>query len=348
MGFEETFRSVGLTLGRTVSFISHAFLFGLLPVLLLVLRPAFAGVGAEGWGPARARIAARLDGMAQSAMTAAAVASVIGLVLQFAVVSEVQGGDITSEPVRAVLETSFGQLYLLRFSLLAGLAVLLVGTIRRWSLSGTGEGGRAPGKAWWIAWGLLGLALLLTNSLSGHAAVATPVPLAVTNDLLHLACGGIWFAGIIVLALVVPDGWRGRSREERVRLLAPVIVRFSTVAMVTITILGVTGVLNSYLNLQELDDLLDTPYGRAITAKLLVYLGILMMGGVNHFFVRARLEKALEEGRHDRSQKLFRKTIAIELVMAIGVMAITGFLTGEARTRKAAPVVTNDRVTALL
>lgn len=346
MGFEETFRSVGLTVGRSLSFISHAFLFGLLPVVLLVLRPAFAGVGAEGWGPARARIAARLDGMVQSAITAAFLATVIGLVLQFAVVSEVQGGDITSEPVRAVLETSFGQLYLLRFPLLAGLAILLTGAVRRWSLSGAGDEQIAPGRAWWIGWGVLGLALLLTNSLSGHAAVATPVPLAITNDLLHLACGGIWFTGIIVLALVVPDGWRGRSREERVRLLAPVVVRFSTVALVTITILGLTGVLNSYLNLQELDDLLDTPYGRAITAKLFVYVGILAMGGVNHFFVRARLEKALEEGRHDRSQSLFRKTIAIELLMALAVMGITGFLTGESRTKEA-PAVSDESSTAL-
>lgn len=334
MGFEETFRSVGLTLSRSTSFISHAFLFGLLPILALVLRPAFRRVDAEAWGKSRVRISARLEGLVQSALTATALATLIALILQFALVSEVQGGDITSQPVVSVLETRFGQLYLLRFPLLAGLGVLLVGRVRVWSLSGAGDGGKTAGRAWWIGWGALAAGLLLTSTLSGHSAVATPMPLAAANDLLHLICGGIWFSGIVVLALVLPDGWRGRTADERVRLLAPIIVRFSTVALVTITVLGITGVLNSYLHVQQLDDMFDTPYGRAISAKIVVYLGILAVGGINHFFVRGRLEKALEEGRSDNSQSLFRKTIAIELVMALSVMGISGFLTGQARTKE--------------
>ncbi len=346
MGFEETFRSVGLTLARSISFISHAFLFGLLPILALVLRPAFARVDGEAWGKSRARISARLEGMVQSALTATAVATLIALVLQFALVSEVQGGEITSRPVLSVLETRFGQLYLMRFPLLAGLVVLLVGRVRAWSLSGAGDGGRTAGRAWWLGWGALALGLLATSTLSGHAAVATPVPLSIANDLLHLICGGIWFTGIIVLALVVPDAWRGRTPEERVALLAPVVVRFSTVAMVTITVLGITGALNSYLNVEQLDDMFDTPYGRAISAKILVYLGILAVGGVNHFFVRGKLEKALDEGRSDASQSLFRKTIAIELVMALAVMGITGFLTGQARTKEVEQTGSSGGVTA--
>lgn len=346
MGFEETFRSVGLTLARSISFISHAYLFGLLPILALVLRPSFRLVDSEAWGASRARISSRLEGMAQSALTATALATLIALVLQFALVSEVQGGEITSEPVLSVLETRFGQLYLLRFPLLAGLVVLLVGRVREWSLSGAGDGGKTPGRAWWLGWGALAFGLLCTSTLSGHAAVATPVPLSIANDLLHLACGSIWFTGIVVMALVIPDGWRGRAPEERVRLLAPVVVRFSTVAMVTITILGITGALNSLLNVEELDDMFDTSYGRAISAKILVYLGILAAGGVNHFFIRRRLEKALEEGRSDASQSLFRKTIAVELVMALAVMGITGFLTGEPRTKEVVPTGSTEGVTA--
>jgi putative copper export protein len=182
--------------------------------------------------------------------------------------------------------------------------------------------------------------------LSGHAAVATPLGLSIANDLLHLICGGIWFTGIFVLALVLPDAWRGRAPEERVRLLAPIVVRFSTVALITITVLGITGVLNSFLNVQELGDMFDTPYGRAISAKIVVYLGILAVGAINHFFVRVRLEKALEEGRSDASQSLFRKTVAIELVMALAVLGITGFLTGEARTKEVETPGSREGVTA--
>ena len=347
MEFEEVFRSVGLTMARTISFASHSFLFGLVPLLLLVLRPAFASLDVEAWGKGRSRVARRLEGLAQSALTATAVATVVALVLQFALVSEVSGGEITSEPVLSVLETRFGQLYLLRFPLLAGLAVLLIGRVREWSLAGTaGSDEHAPGRVWWIGWSALSAGLLATSSLSGHAAVGKPVVLSVFNDLLHLVCAATWFTGIVVLALVLPDGWRKREPRDRVRLLAPVVLRFSTLAAVTITVLGITGGLNSWLHLERLSDLWQTNYGRPILAKIVVYLGILAVGGVNHFFVAKRLESALAEGRDDSAQSLFRKTIAIELVMALGVIALTGFLVGEARTKKVEDT-TGSGVTAL-
>ena len=345
-GFEEAFRSVGLTLARSISFASHAFIFGLVPILAFVLRPAFGSLGSEGWIKARKRVASRLEGMVQAALTATGVATLIALVLQFALVSEVQGGEITSEPVFSVLETRFGQLYLLRFPLLVGLTVLLVGRVGDWALSGAGDDKAAPGRLWWGGWVALSFGLLATSSLSGHAAVATPIPLSIMNDLLHLVFGSIWFTGIIVLALVVPDAWRGQEKHERVRLLAPAVTRFSTVAMVSITILGITGVLNSFLNVQELDDLVDTNYGRPLLGKILVYLGILAVGGVNHFFVAGRLERAAAAGKSDPAQSLFRRTIAIELVMALGVIGLTGFLVGEARTKDSAPPPSESGVTA--
>lgn len=346
MGFEETFRSVTLTLSRTISFSSHLFLFGLVPVLLLVLRPSFKGLTGKDWDGARKKLARRLEGLVQAALTATALATLIALVVQFALVSEVDGGEITSRPIFSVLETRFGSMYLLRFPLLVGLLVLLVGRVRAWALSGTGEGERSPGRAWWIGWASLSAALLATSSFSGHAGVGRPLALSIANDLLHLACAGTWFTGIVVLALVLPDAWRGRGESERVRLLAPAVVRFSTVALITITILGITGVLNSYLHVGRLADLFETSYGISISLKIVVYLGILAIGGVNHFFVKKRLQEALAGGRGDPSQKLFRKTIAIELIMALTILGITGLLTGQGRTRTDQTPPSGDGVTA--
>ncbi len=337
MGFEETFRSVGLTLARSISFASHAFLFGLIPLLWLVVRPSFIRLQGDDWAKSRLRVSARLEGMVQSALTATAVATAIALVLQFALVSEVQGGEITSEPVFSVLETRFGQLYLLRFPLLAGLAVLLIGRVRQWSLAGAGDEGPMASRAWWIGWGTLSFGLLATTTLSGHAAVGSPLLLSVANDLLHLACGATWFTGIIVLALVLPDGWRGRAPEERVRLLASMVVRFSTVALVTITILGITGTVNSLLHVGGLRDLVETSYGLTLSAKIALYLGVLAVGGVNHFYVRRKLNLAVAAGQDAAVRGLFRKTIAIELALALGIMGMTGFLTGEARTKEVVP-----------
>ncbi len=201
-------------------------------------------------------------------------------------------------------------------------------------------------RAWWIGWGTLAFGLLATTTLSGHAAVGSPVLLSISNDLLHLVCGATWFTGIIVLALVVPEGWRGRRPEERVRLLAPVVVRFSMVALVTITVLGITGTVNSFLHVGKLRDLVDTTYGLTLFVKIGLYLAVLAVGGVNHFYVRRKLNVAVASGRDDTVRGLFRKTIAIELALALTIIALTGFLTGEARTKEVAPTGPSGGVTA--
>jgi putative copper export protein len=205
--------------------------------------------------------------------------------------------------------------------------------VRRSRLAGAGDDARPPGRAWWLGWGGFGLALLATNSFSGHAAVATPRALSIANDVVHLAFGATWFAGIIVLAVALPDGWSGQSPAGRNGLLAPAVVRFSRVALVSITIVALTGTLNSFLDVNALGDFLHTGYGRTLAIKIGLFLLILALGGINHFFLRARLERG-GEGEAVGAQRVFRRTIAAELAVAIGLMGITGLLVGEARTKE--------------
>ena len=346
MGFEETFRSVAFTLSRSIVFIAHAFAFGVLPVLLLVLRPSFASLDGGGWERGRARLAEHLEGLLQSALVASFVATSVGFVLQAALVAEAQGGEIGSDSFSAVANTPFGQWFLLRYPLLAGLAVLLVKRVRTWSLAGAGDDRRGPGRSWWIGWAALSLGLLATSTLSGHTSVARPLALAVITDLLHLVSGGIWFAGIVVLAFVLPDGWAGQDALGRLRLLTPAIVRFSNLALVSIAALLITGTLNSLFHIGKLSDLWETGYGRALSIKILLFLAILALGGLNHLFVRRRLERALEAGRKEPAEGVFRKTIATELLIGVLVLGVTGFLVGSARTKGAPEPVRDEPVTS--
>jgi putative copper export protein len=246
----------------------------------------------------------------------------------------------------SAVDTRFGFMYLMRFPLLVGLGVLLISRVREWALAGAGDDRSAPGRGWWVGWLGLSFGLLATSSLAGHASVAQPTTISVLNDMLHLGSGSVWFTGIIVLALVLPDGWRGLQAEDRVGLLAPSVARFSTVAMISIAIVGATGTLNSFLDIGHLGDLVDTGYGRTLFVKIGFYCVILGIGGINHYFVRHRLERAASEGRSDGAQKLFRRTIAAELVVALTIMALTGLLTGLARTRENAPVVRSGTTSA--
>jgi putative copper export protein len=330
MGFEETFRNVAFTCVKFLAFSAHAFLFGAPVVILLVLRPAFARLDADGWREGRERLGARLEGIVQSAFIGSAVATAVAIALQATLVAELNEGDLTSPSFMSVFSTTFGQWHLFRYPLLAGLVVLLSGKVRQWSLQA--EGGAA--KSWWAGWLLLTLGLLSTHSFTGHAAVAVPRGWGVLNDVVHLAFASTWFAGIVILAVLLPDAWRQKGDLERLELLGPVVSRFSKVALVSITIVAITGTLNSLMDVEKLKDMIDSPYGLTLSVKILFFLGILALGGINHFFLSKRLQRGTDDARAGAAQRFFRMTIALELAIAVTIMGVTGWLTGQAKTRQ--------------
>ena len=337
MGFEEDLRQVAYTLLRFTAFSSHGLLLGLIPVLLLVVRPSFAGVeDAEAWRTGRRRFSERLERLTRAALIASVVSTVLTLVLQAALISELSpSGEITGGALSSVVKTPFGRWHALRLPLAAALAILLVGKVRLLALRGTAPDERSPGNAWWGSWAVLATALLITTTLSGHSTVATPTPLAVANDLTHLIFSGTWFAGIVILAVALPDGWIDKGAPGRLQLLAPAVSRFAKVAMVSITIVAITGTLNSFFHVGRFNDMFSTTYGQTLSIKIIFFSGILAFGAVNHWVIERRLASAREGGTQKDAVMIFRKTIAAELAIALVVMLLTGLLTGLSRTKGA-------------
>lgn len=330
MAFEELLRNVAFMCVRFLAFSAHAFLFGAPVVILLVLRPVFAVLDQERWSQGRDRLAARLEGVVQSAFVASAISTALLIALQATLVAELNEGDLSSPSFLSVFSTSFGQWHLFRYPLLAGLLVLLSGKVREWSLRPSGGGA----KAWWAGWLLLAVGLLATHSFTGHAAVAVPHGWGLLNDIVHLAFASTWFAGIVILAVLIPDAWRGKDDFERLAFLGPVVHRFSRVALVSITVVAITGTLNSLMDVAHFRDMIGSPYGLSLSLKILLFFGILTLGGVNHFFLRKRLQEGADDGRAGAAQRFFRTTIALELAIAISIMGVTGWLVGQAKTKQ--------------
>ena len=341
--FEDTYRFAAFAIIRFASFSAHALLFGIPALALLVLRPTFQTLTGEAWDKPRLRVAARLEGLVQSTLVASAVVTLAALVLQALLVAEAQGGDVSGDSFSGILETSFGRWQAARFPLLVALGVLLVGRVGKDLLKGAGDGRTGPGPVWWGAWLALGCGLLATSTLSGHSVVASPRWVAVVNDVIHLIAGSIWFTGIIVLAIVLPDAWRGRGPRDRLLVLTPSVVRFSTVAALSVGVLAATGTLNSFLHIGAFNDLVDSGYGRTLALKIVLFLAILGLGGVNHYVVKKRLTESLEGREEGHPAGVFRRTIAAELVLGLGLMAITGTLVGLARTKPIPEPVPADR-----
>ncbi|MDQ4028408.1 MAG: CopD family protein [Actinomycetota bacterium] len=333
MDLEETLRSIALPLLRFASFAGSAIVFGLAPVLLLVLRPTFSSLSEEGWVKARRRVAIRLEGLVWAGLAATAAATTIVLVLQAALVSELRTGRVDSGAFESVFETTFGQWYAVRYPLLLGLAILLYRGVAERSLAGAGESKRAPNFVWWGVWLFLGATLLATSSFSGHAAAASPRYFGVANDIVHLCAGATWFAGIVILAVILPDAWRRADLPDRLEVLAPAVTRFSRVALTTIAIVAATGTLNSFLHLGAFEDLVGSGYGRTLLVKLGAFGLVLILGAINHWFIARRLERAQATSEPTGSANLFRRTIAAELAAALAIMVVTGVLVGLPSTR---------------
>lgn len=294
------------------------------------MRPTLREIPADLGTQARARLGRRLENFVQAALWGAALAAVLTVLLQSLLAADLRGGGLDAGLFESAWGSSVGRWQLVRLPLIAALAVILAGRVRTSALADDQRGR----SLWWFLWILLSAALLGTNSLAGHAASSSPVALTLLNDWVHLIAGATWFTGVVVLGTVLPRGTSRMGSRERLRVGAPMISRFSDVALASIAIVAGTGTFNSLINVAGPDDLVDSGYGRALAVKLLLFLGVLGLGAINHFFVRRRLERSLEGAEATRMQAVFRRTIAIELALALGLMGITGVLVGSERTRE--------------
>jgi copper transport protein len=152
-------------------------------------------------------------------------------------------------------------------------------------------------------------------------------------------------AGVIVLAIALPDAWQGRTTSERTRLLSEVVSRFSRMALIAIAVVAATGTINSFLNIETPRDLIDSGYGRVVVIKVALFLAVVFLGAMNHLHVRKRLAAASTDDGVRDPYGLFRKTIAIELVVGLLLMGSTGLLVGLPRTRKTTPPQSAPAVT---
>jgi copper transport protein len=183
-------------------------------------------------------------------------------------------------------------------------------------------------------WGALvaAAALLLVPGLAGHPSTTPPRGLSLLFDWLHLAAGSIWVGGLIgllVLAVRVPAALR-------VAVLGRLVPRFSRVAFASVVVLVVSGIGASVLQFPTLASVIDTAYGRALDAKVLILLATLVLAGLNLARTKPRLEASLAQpSLGPASSRLLRRLVAGEVVLVVGALFAAGVLTSLAPPPKA-------------
>ena len=122
---------------------------------------------------------------------------------------------------------------------------------------------------------LAGLAGMLIEVLTGHAAAAGLTSLHVALDWLHVTAAGVWLGGLAGLVLVI----RETTSPDRVAAVR----RFSRWAGIALAAIAVTGIIRAVQSVGTLDALTGSDYGRVVIAKSVLLLVLAGLGAINRF-----------------------------------------------------------------
>jgi copper transport protein len=233
--------------------------------------------------------------------------------------------------VSDVLKTRWGERWLLRNLLLLAPLVSLAGLAqsaasRRQLLAGIGLAGGAG-------------YLAITSSVS-HSAAGKGAFWAASSDFVHLLAASLWIGMLALLVLTFVWVRRNVDGGERYPLLAAALQRFSALATLSVALLLVTGTLNAVIEVDRLNALIDSAYGRTLLVKLLLLLPLLGIGAYNGYLLRPRLvEEAEAQASRDRLSLLgglearLGRTVRWELGVAVTVLAVVALLVQTTPTR---------------
>ncbi len=168
--------------------------------------------------------------------------------------------------------------------------------------------------------GAAGIALTLgAYWFDGHTVSRGPWILHAAVNLVHVTSASLWVGGVIAMTLAA---WMRRRRHADTDLAA-MVIRFSTIAAVSLAALSVAGVVMAWLVLDAPGDLFSTDWGRVLLVKIGVVAFAAGLGGYNHFALRPALEARPDDP--DVAAHL-RVSLLIESAVMVAVIVITAVL----------------------
>ncbi len=168
----------------------------------------------------------------------------------------------------------------------------------------------------------LGIIAAVTATLVSHAA-ATGSMLEVAIDLVHVLAVSVWVGGLFALGWTALPFARARDAAEAAAL-GRAVWRFSLLALVAVATLVTTGTLQSLRRLVLPQDLVETPYGIALLAKIALLGVALVFGALNLLVWGPRLRRAVAPEAARRG--VVRGTLA-ESILLVVVLVAAGALT---------------------
>jgi putative copper resistance protein D len=198
---------------------------------------------------------------------------------------------------RVLLDTQFGQAWLIRLALLA-LTIIFVKPLSSLSLLA------ATGTLCALAW-------------MGHAGASVGGAQRageLAADAGHLLAAGLWIG-------TLPAFVAALRRDSGPQARASVTMRYSRVATVAVIVILFTGIVNTRFRVGTVDALLHSDYGQILIAKIALVTLMLCVAATNRWLLTPRLAAG-----DVRAAIALRRNASAEILLGVLVVALVGLL----------------------
>ncbi len=171
------------------------------------------------------------------------------------------------------------------------------------------------GRNMLVVLGVAAAGAMLLHALAGHAASSSPAWFNVGVQWLHLLAVGVWVGGLVWVLLGT------RTAEAKDRLA---VSRFSFLAGIALLTVAVTGIIRAIEELGGIGEwrrLFDTSFGTTLLIKVALFVGLVAFGAWNRYVN----VPGVRDGR--TGMRPLHRTIGAEVVLAAGILGVTGVLT---------------------
>lgn len=171
--------------------------------------------------------------------------------------------------------------------------------------------------------GLSGFGIILAMSFASHAA-ARPGWTAVIVDILHL-CGVVIWGGGLLYFLLLPWHTMRQTLDTHHRPLRRLVTRFSSLALVTVITLAITGSISTFLHVYGWAAFSITPYGRTLLGKIGLFMLALGIAGVHLMAILPGWQNKTTSAT--RAIQRFLWLLGVEAACVTGALILAGVLT---------------------
>jgi putative copper resistance protein D len=305
-----------LIYARVIHYAATLLVTGVVFSTVFVSDPAFRQFNADTRIAAVARRWNRW--MAWAGLVFAAISGAAWLVLTTAAMSDQSPADAISNDVlwTVLTQTTFGHDWLVRLVLACSLAATLAPFLSVHKAKPSWLDGLAV---------MIAAALAGTLAWAGHAAggLGREAIVHPAADVLHLLAAAAWVGALppLLVLLSVAGG-----DKTSVAIARTVTLRFSSLGIVSVATLVVTGTINTWYLAGTLPALTETDYGRLLLEKIAVFLGMVMLAATNRQWLIPQLlqKESIDVIRGALFQ--LRYHVAIEIAAGACVIVIVAVL----------------------